>query len=401
MATSVKLVLGDHPAADHTAHIYVRIIHNRKKAYIQTKAAVTFSDWKAADQIVKNSCKIYYDIPALNEHLWNLKAQVNTFVNNLIDINTLTASQIKIRFLAKDTEYFFCEYAEKIMDELRTANRIGNLTVYQMAVSFLKKHIAEPDIIFAKMDTALLYHLESAHLAAGNTRNSLSVYMRTLKAIYNRAIKDKLAKPEWYPFAGYRIKTTKTAKRAIRKKDIEKIERYCPAAGSPLCHARNYFLFSFYLIGINFTDMAFLKISNLKGNRIEYYRAKTGRFYSLRVNDKAMAILIPYLEGKTGDDFIFPVIRRPEDATLRRKDIMNALKTFNKYLKLMATELGIDAKLTSYVSRHSWASIGKQMNVPIAVISEALGHENIKTTQIYLDSLDKDVIDTASRLITG
>ncbi|MEZ5082464.1 MAG: tyrosine-type recombinase/integrase [Bacteroidales bacterium] len=237
-------------------------------------------------------------------------------------------------------------------------------------------------------------------MGAGNTVNSLSVYMRTLRAIFNRAIKENVAKKDWYPFSNYSIRNTKTKKRAISKEDIQKIENYNPEEGSPRFHARNYFLFSFYMIGLNFADMAHIKPSNIINDRLEYSRKKTNKNYSLALFDKPQKILEYYSKGKKKDEYIFPIINR-EDPEWIRKDIKNGLKKFNKYLRKIGEELEIEGEMSSYVARHSWETIGKFLNVPIQVISEGLGHDSIQTTQIYLDSFDKNVIDDASRLITG
>jgi site-specific recombinase XerD len=269
-----------------------------------------------------------------------------------------------------------------------------------MALSFIKKHNGGKDISFQQINYEFLKKLETEHLAEGHSLNSLSVYLRTVRAIYNRAINQNVAKREWYPFSRYSIRSTKTQKRAITKNDIKKIEEYKTKPGTQDFHARNYFMFSFYMIGMNFTDMAYLTPANIVNNRLEYKRKKTGKFYSLALFDKPLKILKYYLKGKKKDDYIFPIIERSEPELIRL-DIQNKLRTFNKYVGIVAAELEIQGNITSYVARHSWASIGKFLNVPIQVISEGLGHDSIQTTQIYLDSFEANVIDDATKLITG
>jgi integrase len=254
--------------------------------------------------------------------------------------------------------------------------------------------------MFQRINYQFLKQLETNHIASGNTVNSLSVYLRTLRAIYNRAIKENVAKKDWYPFSNYSIKNTKTKKRAISKEDIQKIENYNPEKESQRFHARNYFLFSFYMIGLNFSDIAFIKPTNIINGRLEYIRKKTNKNYSLALFDKPQKILDYYKKGKEKDEYIFPIIKR-EDPEWIRKDIKNGLKTLNKYLRKIGEVLEIEGEMSSYVARHSWATIGKFLNVPIQVISEGLGHDSIQTTQIYLDSFDKGVIDDASQLISG
>jgi integrase len=403
MNTTVKVILWERPLKDNSHPLYIRITHLRIKTFIQLNVSIMFNDWDAGLQTVKNSCKLYDDIRHLNAYIQKKKTEVNTFINDLYDsgnIEGMTAKDIKNAFLLKSDNFSFQDYTNKLIKEMESSGRYGNAMSYKQALSFVIRNNDKQDIQFRNLNYSFLLKLESAHLAAGNTRNSLAVYFRAIRAIYNRAIKTGIAKPEWYPFKNYSIKTMKTPKRAISKTDIMKIEAFNPPDGSPLFHARNYFMFSFYMVGLNFSDMAMLKLSNIVRNRIEFNRQKTGKFYSLELYDKPKAIVDLYTKSKSKTDYIFPIVSRQEPILIR-KDIKNQLKLYNNTLKLLAKELEIGGNLTSYVTRHSWASIGKALNVPVTVISEALGHENLRTTQIYLDSLDKDVIDTASRLITG
>jgi integrase len=165
-------------------------------------------------------------------------------------------------------------------------------------------------------------------------------------------------------------------------------------------HTCNIFLFSFYNRGMNFADIAKLRMSDIENDRIIYNRSKTGKPLSVKLTDATREILNHYTKGKNSDDLIFPIIKR-DTPELQMKDLYNERRLFNKYLNKIARELEIQGNITSYVARHSWATIGKEVNVPISVISEGLGHEDIKTTQIYLDDFDNSVLDDANQMITG
>jgi integrase len=140
-------------------------------------------------------------------------------------------------------------------------------------------------------------------------------------------------------------------------------------------------------------------MSNIVDGRLQYIRAKTGKSYSVKISEPALAILNHYTTGKGPDDFVFDIVSgtTPEAQLLAFK---NVRRSYTKWLKALAKVCGIESNLTSYVARHSWASIAKDLHVPVSVISEGLGHEDIKTTQIYLDSFDKEVIDKANELIS-
>jgi len=169
-------------------------------------------------------------------------------------------------------------------------------------------------------------------------------------------------------------------------------------------------MFSFYMIGMNFTDMAFLQYKNVKKDRLVYIRKKNNKEFNLALSDKAKAIIEiyrthnfyhdPKKPKKDNDSYVFPIIKRSDPQEIKF-DIKNGLKQMNKYIRKIAEKLEIDEHLTSYVARHSWASIGKKLNVSLAAISDSMGHSDMKTTEIYLDELDTSVIDDTNKLITG
>lgn len=401
-STKINLVLRNYEHKDKTRSINLRITHKRKIAYIPLNIQVLIKDWDKNAEQIEPSCSFYEEIERVNDYLNRKKLDARKIVNDLYDngrADYYSVKQIKALITNKSNDITFRNFTKKLIEELKSANRVGSAVAYNTALNFVLTNNDENDLYFQSINYEFLKKLEAAHLAKGNSINALGVYMRTIRAIYNRAIKENVAKREWYPFDLYTIKKTKTAKRAIKKEDIRKIENFQTEKGSYFYDCRNLFLFSFYMIGLNYTDMAYLTTKNVINGRLEYYRKKTKKFYSIGISDKARAILDIYKKGKKNDDFIFPIIKR-ESAFDRRNDIVNSLKIHNKRLGKMAKKLEIEGGITSYVARHSWASIGRMMNVPIDVISEALGHENVKTTQIYLESFEKSVVDGAGRLIT-
>jgi len=316
------------------------------------------------------------------------------------EIDKMSPAALRNRIVNKNKAVSFRDFNDKIIKELEMSNKLGNASCYIQAQRFLDRYSNQKDLSFEDIDFKFLKSMEAMHLSKNNSLNSLSFYLRTVRAVFNRAIHEGVIRREIYPFDKYSIKETKTKKRAIRKNDINLIRDLKIEENTPMWHARNYFMFSFYCIGMNFADMANLKRSNIIKGRIEYVRAKTGKPYSVKLVEPAIEIINLYYNGQGPKDYVFPIIKR-EDPALRMKDLQNERKTYNKYLKHIAAACGIEANLTSYVARHSWATIAKDLNQPISVISEGLGHEDSKTTQIYLDSFDDEVIDNANELVTG
>ena len=166
--------------------------------------------------------------------------------------------------------------------------------------------------------------------------------------------------------------------------------------GTPdLDYARDIFMLSFYMRGMSFIDMAFLKKSDLKHDHIVYRRRKTGQRLQVEWTKEMQKIIDKYPAAQT--DYLLPIITVPE--TDARRLYQRKAYSINRSLKKKAAMVGIKSPLTLYVARHSWASAAKAIGIPTGVISEGLGHDSEKTTQIYLSSLDTCAIDRANKLI--
>mgnify|MGYP003676184491 CR=1 FL=1 len=216
--------------------------------------------------------------------------------------------------------------------------------------------------------------------------------MRTIKAIYNKGIKEDIIERENYPFYKYQIKTNPTEKRAIKVEHIKKILELDLINEHSLFHYRNYFLLSYMTMGMSYIDMAFLKKSNFVDGRIKFHRKKTSKMYDIKITEQASEILKFYLPKKKLNDFILPILKR-DSLELQYKDAQWGLKNYNKGLKKIAELCSIEERLTSYVSRHSFATHALFKNIPLLAISSMLGHSNLSTTQIYLKSLPNDILD--------
>jgi integrase len=402
--TSVKLILDTRRLNKHSAYpIRLRIIHRKQTRYITTEYSISDDDWDDEAQSVKPTCKKYRNNTRVNNHLHTIlitAADAITKLQSTRNISEMSINDVRASLETTTTSVSFKDFTEKIIKEFKLAKKLGNAGVYEQALNFLERNSNRKNLTFDDINFQLLKSLEAKFLSEDNSLNGLSFYLRTIRAIYNRAIKEGVASRDNYPFTSYSIKETKTRKRAIRKTDMDNIKKAVYESGSIRWHVRNLFLFSFYNRGMNFADMAKLRISDIEGDRITYKRAKTGKPLSIKISDASRVILNNYVEGKSGDDFVFPILKR-DTPELQMMDLYNERRNFNNYLKKIGEELEIEGHLTSYVARHSWATIAKDMNVPVSVISEGLGHADIKTTQIYLDSFDDDVLDEANKLITG
>lgn len=405
MATHINIVLDTRRMrSDEKYPIILRIIHNRKSTSIPLNYSIYEKDWNESKQLIKSTCKTHPNIKRLNNLLSKKKADALDIITKLEDekrINEFELVELKRMISGKENKYSLYQLSDKVIEENVKASRIGNAAFIRDSINVIKKYRNGKDITFEQINFSFLKNFETYYREKGNSVNSLGVRMRAIRLLYNRAINERIIDSNKYPFKNYKIKYERTKKRSLKKSEIDSIIALDVSKNQDMKEAKDYFLFSFYLMGISFADMAQLKVSNIHDDRIFYKRGKTKKEYSIKVTEQLRTLLEPYIKGKSKDEFILPVIKRNDDPILMRKDIRNATKLYNKKLKKLAELCGIEDNLTSYYSRHSWATIAKRMGISTEIISEGLGHESLKTTQIYLDSFGDKVLDNANELITG
>lgn len=404
MGVNVKIVLDKrNQKKDNSYPLILRIISNRRSASIPTGYSLLEDDWDDEAKEVKKSYKGVSNIKRLNKLIQKKKVSAMDIINQLEDggeINNLSVKEIKARIVNKHSNIQFYIYAEEIIREMNKSERFGYARSINNALQAVKSFTNDRDFQLKDLDYKFLTGFENFCRKRGNTTNTIAVYMRTIKMIVNRGIKSKIIKRDNYPFSEYSIKTTKTQKRAVPKQVIDLIEKCNLKKDSRVWHARNYFLFSFYAMGMNFADIAYLKPSNIIEGRIEYKRRKTNKTYSIKTTPPIKEILSIYLKDKTKDDYIFPIITQGDTPQRQYQEFFEQRRVYNQQLKEIAKEIDIETNLTSYVARHSWATVAKHKGVPTEVISEGMGHADVKTTEIYLDAFDRKVLDDYNDLIT-
>lgn len=389
---------------DGTYPLVFRIYRNNTFFPIQSGYSLLAKDWDEKRRAVKSSYKGSNSVTWLNNYLTKQKASYVDFIGKLSESNELpklSNAKLKDILTGKKDDIGFFAYTQELIDELISMRKVGNARIYKSVMNVLKTYRKNKEIRFEEITYEFLRKYEREFFQTeGNSVNGLSVYMRTIRAIYNKAIKDGIVKEEFYPFKLYKIKNESTQKRAISADNIRKIESLTFEDGHPFYNTHNYFLLSFYLMGISFTDLAHLKKENIIDGRIQFSRQKTNRKYDISITEKSKRIINLYLKKYPKSEYIFPIINR-EKPTEQYKDIEWARSRYNKKLRKIAELCGIEKNLTSYVARHSFATLGKNKGIPLSAISEMLGHTSLKTTQVYLDSLPSDVIDKYHKEILG
>lgn len=397
---------------DGSYPIKFRITLNRKSVYVSTKFSVAEEHWHPHRKEIKAAARGKIKVNETNNRLQKERLKIVDAIDNLHDsgrLETMSVRDIKAHILGKGEIHNLYAYFEKIIDQLLEADKIGNARVYRTTLLSIQNYMGEKDfpmkfITYAWLTDYETWYLSKVHKTIKgkdkkNTLNGLSVHMRTLRALLNRAIKSGHLPQNNYPFKQYKIASKGTRKRAITAQDILKIKQLPDDQLTPRQkRAKTYFLMSFYLMGISFIDLAFLAIENIVQDRIIYTRRKTGREHSIKITKGLWELMAPFLKGKGDDDYILDIIKG-ETTQEKYDNVRDEMQRYNRALKHLANLAGIDEHVSSYTVRHSYATIAKNNGVPISVISEALGHESLETTQVYLKSFDAHVLDEYNTFI--
>lgn len=394
---SIKVKFRPSTVADHEGTIYYQIIHERKVRQLLTEYKVFPIEWDESRSMVTTTQKSERKsfILSIRERVrWDIERL--TKIDRKLDANGLiyTADDVIDEFNRYAHEYSLFNFMENLIARLKQNGKIRTSETYRSTLNSFKKFRNGEDIMLDCITSELMEDYEAWHKKRGVAPNTISFYTRVLRAVYHRAVEDDIIENR-NPFRKVYTGVDKTVKRALPLAVIKKIKALDLSLTSVLDYARDMFLMSFYLRGMSFIDMAYLKKSDLKNGYITYRRRKTGQQLIIEWTKEMQIILDKYPENKS--DYLLPVIRTPginERCTYR-----NTGYNINHNLKRIAEMVGVTIPLTLYVARHSWASAAKAKGIPLSVISEGMGHDSEATTQIYLASLDTSVVDKANSLI--
>lgn len=386
---------------DKTYPLVMRLGHNERTTSIPIGVSLLEKDWDSKNRLVRKSYTGVSTVTWLNNLIQKKKADAMDIILKLHEsgvLQALSLGELRDKIDSQDKPKSFFAFADTLIKELASSNRIGTSRSYSEVVNVFRKYCAGRDLSFLDISYNFLTKFEAHHLGKGNSYNGLAVYMRTIRSIYNKAIKAGYVEKEYYPFDEYKVRTTPTEKRALDWPLLKKIIELKLKPKDPCFHARNYFVASYMMYGMNYTDMAFLRKDDILDGRVQYRRRKTSKLYDIKITPGLNKILSYYISQNEDSEYVFPILKR-NNLALQYRDIKWARKRYNKELKDLAEQCGIDKNLTSYVSRHSFATQAMLQEVPINAISSMLGHSSLKTTEVYLKSLPSNILDEYNKRI--
>ena len=425
--TSIKVKFRPSTVDGKEGGLYFQIIHNRVVRQLNTDYKVFAEEWDAeSESVIVNGNRSNLLLGIQERLAWDV-SRIEKVVRLLeTERRRFTADDIITMFhkLTKESSLF--TFMHGVIAQLKQLGKVRTSETYTATLNSFMAFREEQDVPIDGISSDLMLMYEAYLKARGVRMNTISFYMRNLRAVYNRAVEKGLTSQN-NPFRHVYTGVDKTVKRAIPIKDIKSLKELDLSIKPSLDFARDMFMFSFYTRGMSFVDMAYLKKTDLQNGILTYRRRKTGQELTIKWEqeltikwEQCMAeIVAKYPESQT--DFLLPIIKEKgngrnseshqaclngrvvtdEGEANERRQYDNAQHLVNYRLKELSTMLKLQRPLTMYVARHSWASAAKAKNVPLSVISEGMGHDSEATTQIYLASLETSVVDKANKMILG
>lgn len=397
--TTVKAKLRPSTVAGRPGSIIFLVTSRRAVRQIATGYKVYPDEWDAAGMSVlyppgcPESRRAY--LSATDE---SLREDIRRLGNVILRLGQTgkpyTADDVVGNFLAQAADLCFISFARNLVWQLKQIGKRCTAETYTTAVNSFTRFRKGRDILLEDVDSDLMTAYETYLKSTGVCPNSISFYMRNLRAIYNRAV-DKDLTAQRYPFKHVYTGIDKTVKRAVPLTVIRQIRDLDLRLHPEMDFARDIFMFSFYTRGMSFVDIAFLGKKNLHNGVLSYRRHKTGQLLTVKWEVQMQEIVSKY--DTSGIPYLLPIITDEDDDG--RRQYKTQAHRVNRNLKKIGERLGLAIPLTTYVARHGWASIARSKNIPLATISEAMGHDSEATTRIYLASLDTSVVDRANSLI--
>lgn len=383
---------------DKEGTLFFQVIHNRVTRQIHTGYKIFKTEW---DNVSSEIFPAGND-PLRHDYLLSVKEALATDSLKLKGIiahldktgDKYSVEKVVELFNEPKNDNDFISFSQRLISRLKQVGKRQTADTYTTALNSFKRFKGEQDLLLDDVDSNLMMEYEIWLKETGICKNTISFYMRNLRAIYNRAVEEELT-IQRFPFKHVYTGIDKTVKRAVPVKVIRQIKGLDLTLFPLLDYARDMFMFSFYTRGMSFIDMAYLKKKDLQNGILSYRRQKTNQQLFIKWEQPMQEIIDKY--DTENSPYLLPIIRDMNRD--KRKQYKNAAHLVNNKLKKLGGQLGLKISLTTYVARHSWASIAKSKNIPISTISEAMGHDSEMTTRIYLASLDASSVDKANSIV--
>ena len=385
------------PKAEGT--LYYQVIHKRKVKWISTEHHIYADEWdENTETIVVTVGSERKAVLALIQCKidWALKRWQTILDRMEHSHKDYTVEELCEAFNKEQTYKTVFVFLQEQVTKKEQMKRQGTARTYGNAYRRFKAFREDADLTFDELTPDMIECYEAWLIDKRLKHNSIRCYLRTLNTLLCKAVEEGLLN-NTNLFSHVRLSYVKTTKRAISEKELKVIANLELPENSTMALARDIFMFSFYMRGMPFVDIAYLRKTDLKNGMWTYCRRKTNKCLMEEWEKAKQKILDRYAHQMENRSYLLPIIKE-EDGT-EYKQYQRMQININRALKKIGEMAELKMPLTTYVARHTWASVARDMNIPIAVISEGMGHNSIKTTQVYLNSIDISRINEANKRI--
>jgi len=398
--TTVKVQLNKYRALRAGRYPLVfQIIHRRSKRLLYSPYHLYEENFDISrKRVVNRRGRHVADLSLINAYIESSLSELRQAIDSLEDgAEEYSVSDIIELYRSNQDHSFVVPYMRRLIDTISGEGRTGTACAYRSTLNCLLRYLKKNECLsFEDISVRWLNNFVSHLHSSGLKPNTVNFYLRILRAVYNRAYKEEVPGAHFIsPFRKIQIGAVRTAKRAVSKECILQIARERTLNDERLSLARDLFLFSFYSRGMPFVDMAFLRYSDISGDTIRYTRRKTGQPLNVMMEEPLRCLVEKY---RNEGEYVLPILK--SGSKMLYVQYQNALRRYNRQLGNLSSELHLPVPLTSYVARHSWATIARSNGIPVSVISEGLGHSSEKITYTYLAALDPSVLNAANRRVT-
>lgn len=401
MAT-VKVVLNkDRIKKQGDYALVIQIIHKREKRVIYMPYKLKETEFDSVEHKAIYTDEARYtrkQIKEINRFTEQKLAEIQRIITVLSAQNKcFTAEDIATKYRLDQSERYLVTFMEHYIAKKQSQGKEGTARAIRSTLRSLKKYIGKRTIEFADVNHSFVKGYEEFLCERNVKQNTICFYLRNFRAIYNLAFDNGIEMGDGNAFRKIKIRMMKTVKRALKQEVIEVIALLDLSHDPGLCKARDLFMFSFYTRGMSFVDIIYLKHTDIVDGVIYYRRQKTNQYMEVAVTEPLQQLIDKY---KADDTYVLPFINESDYPTLYKKYLVaygNCYRNLNRLQEM----LELANPLTTYVARHSWATIAKEQGASASIISEGLGHASENTTRIYLKDFDRSVIDKVNENIVA
>lgn len=403
MITSVRLMLNKSRRLNNGSYPLVfQVIHERRKKLMYTGYHVEegiFDELKEKVIYDKDSSFTATDVGKINRELRKMKHTIHERIYQLErTIASFTVEDVLAQYIHKNTrqQFYLLRYINVQIERKKIQKKDGTAAAYKSTRSSLAKFLNGSDIRMSMIDSRLIRQYEDFLYHSRVTANTVSYYLRNLRTLYNHAMLDGYHSHGEYPFAKAQTRPAKTVKRALTRKNLQALANLELEGVPDLQFARDLYLFSFYAQGMAFVDIVLLKKADICNGVLIYSRHKSKQLIRIAVTPQMQELMDKYA---TEGEYVFPIIN--DKSSSEYKQYRLALGRINRHLKRIAVMVDITVPLTTYTTRHTWASLARDYGAPVSIISAGLGHTSEEMTRIYLREFDVSQLDKVNSMVTN